>query len=70
MKKRMYAVVLYFAGFYLMYFFYFARFCSACWNIRFYDPHLAGFLVGIVSTYGVFRVLHGDMLRLERYKKS
>jgi hypothetical protein len=70
MKKRRNITVLYFALFYLMYFFYFATFCVSCWNIRYYDPHLVAFILGIVSTYIVFLILHHDILKVEKYKRK
>ncbi|MFC1704741.1 hypothetical protein ACFLZ6_00250 [Nanoarchaeota archaeon] len=70
MRRRRNLVVLYFAEFYLLYFFYFARFCKVCWNIKYYNPHAAAFVLGVISTYIVFLILHEDILRVERYKRK
>ena len=70
MKKRRYAVVFYFAGFYLCYFFYFAAFCKSCWNIKYYNPYLVSFVLGVASMYIIYLILHADVLRIERYKRT
>ena len=70
MKKRRNLIVLYFAEFYLAYFFYFARFCGSCWNIKYYNPHALAFVLGIASTYIIFLILHRDVLMVERYKRK
>ena len=70
MKKRRYLTVLYFAEFYLLYYFYFAAFCKSCWNIKYYNPHILGVVLGLVSMYIIFLILHRDVLMVERYKRK
>jgi len=70
MKKRRYITILYFVEFYLLYYFYFSLFCKSCWNIKYYNPHIAGFLLGLASMYIIFLILHSDVLMVERYKRK
>ena len=70
MMPKRYTVVLSFIFFYLAYLYLFARYCAACWSIRYYNPHLAAFTTGLLSAYIIFLIICRDEIRLEKYKRK